>query len=96
LFDPAHTPDGHVLMQSTGLTDRNGVEIFEGDMVEDTEAQRGAVRWDQPSAMMMITFEGGLDEPLTGWPDRVCPRPHTDDLNVIGNVHQDPELLETE
>ena len=76
-----------VLMQSTGLTDKNGVEIFEGDIVmwskesnlcpEETWCGPSPVRWDHS--------EYDIDG---------CGMPYKS-YEVIGNIHENPELLET-
>ena len=76
--------------QYTGLTDKNGKKIFEGDILEgdlDDNLDPGA-RWR--SIVVWGTF---------GWmcKDRQClPMDEFDILEgeVIGNIHDNPELLE--
>lgn len=70
-----------VLMQFTGLKDRDGVEIYEGDIIEDTRTDnRGHVLFD----------EGGFYTPekLINFPER----PYN--YKVIGNIYEHPRLLE--
>lgn len=83
-----------VLMQSTGLKDLNGVEIFEGDIVsvrnhpfQKTESSVGIeidgdykVSWNEYD----LTWCAG-NLLLT----RIKPY-----VTVIGNIHENPELLE--
>ncbi|MFD4554443.1 YopX family protein [Streptomyces sp. NPDC058469] len=89
--------DSYQLMQYTGLKDKNGVEIYEDDIVEikgsdrlggfGTGYQRGVVEWDG--------FGFAIDRTLTGKKygghDLGFLRL---ELAVIGNIHQNPELLE--
>ena len=71
-----------ILMQSTGLTDKNGVEIFEGDIVE---AERGlGIVELQPSHAPQITYKDGND--LLRFVYRFT--------TVFGNIYANPELLE--
>ena len=63
--------------QFTGLTDKNGTKIFEGDIL--------ALRTGRPH---IVKFEDG-GFVLT---DTAIPIRHADKL-VIGNIHDNPELL---
>ena len=65
--------------QFTGLTDKNGKKIFEGDILE---FRRGRTH--------IVKFEDGAFI-FTG---TAIPVRYADKFEVIGNIHDNPELLE--
>lgn len=78
--------------QYTGLTDKNGNKIFEGDIVLITKNtvtdvvakifySEGAFRTNAAN-----TYDG--EEPLSFWLANDC------DFEVVGNIYDNPELLE--
>ena len=83
--------DEVILMQSTGLYDRHGVEIFEGDIVEiiyDEEPLTGVVAYDLGETDFKATnghedYGNNFQYLTVG-----------ESIEVIGNVHQHPDLLE--
>ena len=85
------------LMQSTGLKDKNGKEIFEGDViaieVDDTETPINA-RVSQNSkigVLMFHVFEDNEDVPMVELLED-----NSVAFEIIGNVYENPELLEVE
>ena len=75
--------------QYTGLTDRNGNEIFEGDIVTMGATMllgklKGVVEYNSKTARYIISFKNKVY--------------HYEDLTkaeVIGNIYDNPELLES-
>lgn len=86
--------DDIVLMQSTGLTDKNGKEIFEGDIVKVTD---GDERTNFPDGGIGTIC--GLDEIFMWYIDGQVHNGLFDIsqeyyIEVIGNIYENPELLE--
>lgn len=75
--------------QYTGLSDKSGVKIFEGDIVNIIRADRnGRVEWRENDAAFEVVgdcLEASFLENLYGR-----------DVEVIGNIYDNPELLKGE
>nr|DAP23982.1 MAG TPA: YopX protein [Caudoviricetes sp.] len=80
------------LMQSTGLKDKNGKEIFEGDIV-DYKGREAVVKWHGSYASFIYRFVDGLQERVSEWDPLFLACYH---FEVIGNIYENPELLEVE
>ena len=90
-------PDKYVIMQSTGMKDKNGVEIFEGDVVavENHPFQRK----EDSSAGMEIEGDyvvGWNQHDLTWCAGDLLLARLKPYVRVIGNIYENPELLEAE
>ena len=77
------------LMQYTGLKDRNGVEIYDGDIVNDGFGV-GEVEYIDDCAAYRVNFRNGRAKWFIDYLDAEKPF-----IKVIGNIHQNPELLES-
>ncbi len=81
--------------QFTGLLDKNGVKIFEGDIVAEnprfTDVQ-GHGMYDSAEVVEMINILGSDDMGIDciGYPLR------WQYLEVIGNIYENPDLLRKE
>lgn len=86
---------GFDLMQFTGLKDLNGVEIYEGDIVKSYHAEF------EEEAVSACVFEDCCFSLGMYWSDGThkwhsMEQYDSFDLEVIGNIHQHPELMEAE
>lgn len=77
--------DKNTVGQFTGLTDKNGEKIFEGDIVDIlTENEEiGVVKWD----------DGGFIVSADGFCVDFQHNINGTDVEIIGNIHDNPELL---
>ena len=91
-----HCVDDIILMQSTGLFDKNGKEIFEGDIVQFEDyyiesdlpyINRGIVEWSQGQFTITNRASVEMEDLLDG---------EFLDLTIIGNIYENQELLEVE
>jgi uncharacterized phage protein (TIGR01671 family) len=83
-----------VLMQYTGRKDKNGKEIYEGDIVQWCECEpniewcgtvSGEIEWQDSGFWLRCKQANGFSGGLWG----IGP------LEIIGNIHENPELLST-
>ena len=81
--------DPETVGQYTGLKDKNGTKIFEGDITDHT-AHETTVKWVWDKHY--ICFRG---EELDGT-TRYYFGIDTPNLEVIGNIHDNPELVKEE
>lgn len=84
------------IMQYTGLKDKNGKEIYEGDIIQDCEGNVMKVIWFDNGFMLEFRFKRKFEGEF--YIDKTNLKlSQTDDrrwgMQVIGNIYENPELL---
>jgi uncharacterized phage protein (TIGR01671 family) len=81
----------HQLEEFTGLTDKNGTDIFEGDIIESRTGQLAEIIYNHGSFYLkFIKYEKehALDDGTLGF------EYYNPDISiVIGNIHENKDLL---
>jgi len=77
-------PSDYILMQYTGLKDKNGKEIYEGDVLMRGEKGEGDITGEvvYHHSGFFMEFEKGKRMSVY------------EDFEVIGNIYENPELVE--
>jgi YopX protein len=70
------------VMQFTGLLDKNGKEIYEGDIISRSNTLFGEVFWDNENSMYRFRDKTGA------WTLSSYKK-----YEAIGNIYENPELL---
>lgn len=88
-FEDERNGEDVILMQSTGLKDKNGKEVFVGDIIKCT---RGCLHEVYIEKEYGGTFIGGMPAVyLKGLGEGYAWTEHEE---IIGNIYENPELLE--
>ncbi len=74
------------LMQYTGLKDKDGVEIYEGDVLLDEYLDESGTVVFRDGGFYLVFYDGVISEL----------QEHNVDCMVIDNIYEQPELLERE
>ena len=86
IFTMQKKDTGIILMQYIGLHDKNGKEIYEGDIVYFVSKDENAfILWDEETARYIIQFNGWCAD---------FDNYYGKELEVIGNIYDNPDLLE--
>lgn len=74
------------VMQYTGLKDKNGIEIYEGDIVRYNTGETWVVKW--------VSRYAGFTYVSNKKGENLGQIPGSHEVEVIGNIYENPNLLQ--
>jgi len=84
--------DNFILMQSTGLPDRNGKEIFDGDIVEGEKYSGKPGIYDRHIGVVKFRHESFSSFGINQYKGQEAKMNSL--FEIVGNIYDNPELLE--
>jgi len=81
-----------ILMQFTGLKDKNGKEIYEGDLLDFDADEWNAEFIRENAREFVVEVVPPISKFIWGWPLCGHPRDVSRWRQVVGNIHETPEL----
>jgi uncharacterized phage protein (TIGR01671 family) len=96
MYDETCYVDEDTIGQFTGLYDKNGKEIYEGDIITVKGRYPRVVLWDKMMWALMPTeyyhdevfWVMNLQHPGVDWWEEFA-----DEFEIIGNIHDNPSLI---
>lgn len=90
--------DHYILLQYTGLKDKNRIEIYEGDIMSFGRKQKYHVVFESGSFILYHTVLKDFDGSKLRWgllsrAFDVDMKGIIDNVKVVGNIYENPELI---
>ena len=82
-----------ILMQFTGLLDKNGIEIYEGDVLRWNDSRNLEVRWGSVGWVLYSDLFKSFGHPDGSTCQEFNTYGYVPKSEVIGNIYENPELL---
>lgn len=100
MYSDYFNTDEMILMQYTGLKDKNGKEIYEGDILkipewlwQDNQELCVCIYNEEHQTSEIIGFGLYIKDGYSGEYKIIVPSDEWDEFEVIGNIYDNPELL---
>ena len=91
-LDSCRNFDEIELMQSTGLKDKNGKKIYDGDVLKTSDGELAKVVWNKELACWEAEF---LSE-IVDLSEVADVKSNRSDCEIVGNIYENTEFLEGE